>query len=227
MDQRLPFGPDAGRRDPFADLRTRARPFLGQCLLDRSDAALGRRGRDALLSESPRVGRVNRRRRQGVEPVIVLAPDEMEGAAVEPGDDERAIVERPLDASRGESRRSRPEREPEAAWILRLHREQSLGDGNRIACRRPGEELRLEALGEHAPIMAQPGLRRPGSGSEPGSVGFRPSPREGGWDERFGEAEEAGQEGSAEDAEGEAEREARRGRQEEHLAMSVRPRIGR
>ena len=92
-----------------------------------------------------------------VEPGIVLAPDEMEGAAVEPGDDERAIVERPLDAGRRESRRSRPEREPEPARILRLHREQPLGDGNRVSRRRPGEELRLEALGEHAPIMAQTG----------------------------------------------------------------------
>ena len=44
-----------------------------------------------------------------------------------------------------------------AARILRLHREQPLGDGNRVSRRRPGEELRLEALGEHAPIMAQTG----------------------------------------------------------------------
>jgi hypothetical protein len=89
------------------------------------------------------------RRGQGLQQRIVLAADQVQGAAVEPGDQQRAVLaQRPVDVRRGQARGAGADRQAGAARVLPLHREQALGDGNRIPSRLAGEALRRQALGE-------------------------------------------------------------------------------
>jgi hypothetical protein len=78
--------------------------------------------------------------------VVVLARDEVQRAAQEPGDDERAVVgERAVDLARPRGRAPRPEREPCRAQVLRLHCEQVRHGGMRRRGRVRGEQLRRSA----------------------------------------------------------------------------------
>ena len=135
MDQGLPFGSDAGRRD-------RPRTADACAALPRSVPARSQRRALGRAGETP--SRASRRalavRIAGVVKAWGASDSPRSGrdggAAVEPGDDERAIVERPLDAA-AESRRPRPEREPKPL-DLRLHASSRSATETGSACRRPG-----------------------------------------------------------------------------------------
>src|SRR5262249_54253652 len=113
------------------------------------------------LLETPRVAGEERRRRERVQPPVVLGADEVQRAAVQPADHERPLVgQRVVEA--GERRPGRPcaYRKAGAAEILRLDGEQPPGDRDAV-CRLVGaEELSLEPRGEalvHLCIFAAAG----------------------------------------------------------------------
>jgi hypothetical protein len=66
----------------------------------------------------------------------------MQGAAVEPGDQQRALLaERAVDVGCGETLGAGADGEPRAARVLPLHGQQALGDGGGIGQRRTGKAL--------------------------------------------------------------------------------------
>ena len=78
-----------------------------------------------------------------MKPEVVLAADEMERAAVEPGDDQRAIVtEGTVDVGCVQPPRARPHSQAKTTLILSLHRQQPFRDGVRVTRRRTREQLR-------------------------------------------------------------------------------------
>ena len=132
------------------------RALLGERPLDRLDAAVGLRRRDPLLGEPAGVAGEQRRRRQRLQPGVVLAADQVQGAAVEPGDQQRALLaQRPVDVGRGEALGAGANREPRSARVLPLHGEQPLGDGDGIGQRRAGQSLRRQSLGEAQPTSSR------------------------------------------------------------------------
>ena len=136
--------------EPLAQGAARERPLLGECSLDDPDAALGIVGRHALDGQAPRIGRAHLRCRQGLQPRVVLAPDEVQRSAIEPCDQERSVErQRLVDVGDGESRRPRADRQLRAAQILRLDAQEPLGHDHGIVCGRACEPLGGEALGEH------------------------------------------------------------------------------
>ena len=77
---------------------------------------------------------------------VVLAPDEMQRAAIEPGDDQRAVLgERVVDVSRGDALGASPDRKPKPARVLALDGEDPLGNGHGIARGLAAQQLRTEA----------------------------------------------------------------------------------
>ena len=63
---------------------------------------------------------------------IVLHPDQVQGAAIEPRDQQLAVGERRIDIARRHPFAPRPDREPSPTPILPLNRQQPLRDRNRI-----------------------------------------------------------------------------------------------
>ena len=134
-----------------AELGARERPVLGERALDDLHRALGVAGRHALLPQAPAVGRQARGRGERQQPRIVLAPDEVQRAAHQPGDHHGALVgERGIDVAGGEPGRARAQGQPRGAQVLGLHGQQ-VADDVRDACRaravqqlrrRPGATLR-------------------------------------------------------------------------------------
>ena len=149
VHERLALGADAFLVQALAQLPARERPFRGERALDDLDPALGRIGRDAFLGEAPRAAGEKLRRRQGVEPRVVLGADEVKRAAVEPADDERAVVECAVDVGEVQPGCSGADREPGAAQVLCLNSEQPLGDRDRVAGRLAGQQLGREPLADH------------------------------------------------------------------------------
>jgi len=96
VDQRLTGCRDAGRVEGQLELRARRRPVAELALHD-DHAPVSLLRRHPLLSEPPRVARLQLRGREGVEPRVVLRPDQVQRASVDPGDDELAPVERCVD----------------------------------------------------------------------------------------------------------------------------------
>ncbi len=142
MHERLPRGRHAGALESPAELLARVRAVLEQRAADQLHAALGLRRRDALLEEPARVGRGQRRRREGVKPRVVLARDQVQGAAVQPCDQQAAIDrQRAVDVARRGSLAAGADRQPRAARVLALHREQMPRGGERVARGRAGEQL--------------------------------------------------------------------------------------
>jgi hypothetical protein len=85
-----------------------------------------------------------------VQPRIILTSHEVQRAAVQPGDHEHTLLAQgTLDIGDRQTRGARANRETHTTWILPLHRQQPLGDGNRIASGLSREQLRCEALSEH------------------------------------------------------------------------------
>ena len=144
---RLAGGRHSCHHEALPKLRTGERPFRGERPLDHVHAAVSKRRRDSLLGQTTRVSGEERRCRQGVQPRVVLAADEVQRAAVEPRDQERALVgESAVDVGGGESGRPGANREARSPRVLPLHREQPLGHRHGIARRRPREELRAQPL---------------------------------------------------------------------------------
>jgi hypothetical protein len=172
VHERLPGGRHAGALEPLAELGARERPVGRERPLDRLDAALGRALADALLAQPARAAGELARRREGMEPGVVLGADEMEGAAVQPVDDERAVVvERAVDVGRRQAARAGANRQPEAARVLRLDCQQPLSDRDRVARRLAGEQLG----GEPRPVRPSGATRR--SAPRCGRAPWRPRPR--------------------------------------------------
>jgi hypothetical protein len=69
----------------------------------------------------------------------------MERAAVQPADDERPVRQAAVDVARGLPARTRADREARAAEILRLHREQAVGDRDGVGRPLVAEELARES----------------------------------------------------------------------------------
>ncbi len=155
VHERLPPRRDAGPVEPLAELEPRERPVGREAPLDRRDGTVGGPRRDLLQREPPRDRGAERRRRQRLEPRVVLAADEVERAAVQPREHERALVgQLAVDVRGREPGAARTDREPRAARVLRLDGEQPLHDRERVPRRRPGEKLRREPLGEHGHRLA-------------------------------------------------------------------------
>jgi hypothetical protein len=66
----------------------------------------------------------------------------MQGAAVEPGDQERAILgQRAVDINRGQAFCPRANSEANPPRVLALDCQEAVGDRDRIACGRPRQKL--------------------------------------------------------------------------------------
>jgi hypothetical protein len=105
VHQRLPRRRDTSRVEPVAKLRSCLRALRRHRLRDQGDPALGLRDAHAFLPETPLVPGGQLRRRQGVEPPVVLRGDEVERAAVQPRDDQRPLgAERAVDVGRKQAR---------------------------------------------------------------------------------------------------------------------------
>jgi len=77
-----------------------------------------------------------------MEPAIVLGADKLQGAAVQPGDQQRALLgQAAVDGRRPEAAGPRPYGKPRAAGVLPLDGEQPPGDGDGIGQRRAAEGL--------------------------------------------------------------------------------------
>jgi hypothetical protein len=117
-------------------------------VVDDLDAQLGVRRADALLLEPARVARGQLRRGQGMQPPVVVGGDEVQGAAVQPGDKQRPTVgERVVDVGCAEARRAAADAQPRAARILPLDRQQPADDLFGTAGRRTAELLGREPRG--------------------------------------------------------------------------------
>ena len=93
---------------------------------------------DAVLAESPMTVREPARGGEGLKPGIVLAADEVERAAAEPGDDERAVLgEGAVDVGGGQAGGASADGEAKPARILPLYGEQPLGDATGSRAGRP------------------------------------------------------------------------------------------
>lgn len=122
------------------------------------------------VTPSPRARRQQRRRGQRVQPRVVLAADQVQGAAVEPGDQQRAVLgQSSVDVRGAQPGGAGANRQASTSRILSPHGEQARGDGDRIASRLTGETLGSETVGHgrshrHSPIIANRqaagGLRR-------------------------------------------------------------------
>jgi len=148
--QRLAGGGDVGGRHPLTQLFTCQRPLIGQRPLDHSDTAIGRIRRDAALHEPASVAGEERRRCQRVQPPVILAADEVQRPAVQPTDDQGPVIEAAVDDVTRQAVRAGADGEPGAAQVLRLYREQPVGDVGRAAAPLVTEELRRPPLFEHA-----------------------------------------------------------------------------
>src|SRR5215469_17672388 len=100
----------------------------GEGLLDDTHATISRRCRDAKPREDAK--RADLELRLGGEPVhgpVVLAANEMQRAAVQPGDEQRLVLrQRPVDVSSRQARRPGADGQPGTARILTLDREKPL-----------------------------------------------------------------------------------------------------
>ena len=133
VDECLARGADAGPVEGLPQLVARARTVALERLDDEPGTAVGGIRAHAFLREPVSVRRACRRRGEPVEPSMVLGPDQMERAPHEPGEHECAIVgARAFDVAPVEPGAPGPDGEQRATEVLRLDREESLGDGGGI-----------------------------------------------------------------------------------------------
>ena len=150
VDQCLALDPDACRQDRLAELLARERAILGQGAGDRAHTRLGLGLRDALLAEPARVGAHQPRRHQGMEPVVVLAANQVQRPAVQPADHQRALVRQgAVDLGGAGSGAARPHGHPHTSLVLALEGEDALRDTLRVCGALSCEHLRGQAFGEH------------------------------------------------------------------------------
>ena len=93
---------------------------------DHFDAAVGLCLAHAFLGEAGPVPGVELRRRERVEPPVVVGAHEVQRAAVQPGDDEGTVSQRVVDVSCGEARGSGAHAESEPPRVLRLDRKETV-----------------------------------------------------------------------------------------------------
>jgi hypothetical protein len=112
--------------------------------------------------QSPRVAGRLGGRGERVQPRVVDAANEVQRAAVEPRDDERALLaEGAIEIRGGAARAARPHRQPRAAAVLGLHRQQPLRHARGVRRALSGEQLGSEALSDHRPPASIATLRAP------------------------------------------------------------------
>ena len=141
--QDLALDPDPRGGQPLAQRAARERPFRGERAHD--DRLRGLRVA-AQLREPAAVGRRAERRRERVQPRVVVRRDEVQRAAHQPAGDERAVVrERSVDRGRRARGAAGAQGEARHPQVLRLHREQARHRAGRIERRRAGEQLRRRA----------------------------------------------------------------------------------
>ena len=146
MHERLACRRDARAIDVFAQLVAAQRPLVRQRAFDRLEPAFRSARIHARLLETPRVAGEELRCRERVQPPVVLSPDEVQGATVQPADHERAVVRQStVDVGGREAARARTNGKPRAAQVLRLNREQPVRDRDRVGAALVGEELRRES----------------------------------------------------------------------------------
>jgi hypothetical protein len=118
VDERLALCPHTRSPDALAELIAGQRALACEARGDRRDSAGGRVRADALLLEPAPVGGLELRRGQSVQPGVILAADQVEGAAIDRRDDQRALfAESAVDVglgpgSRAGARRPRPDQWP-------------------------------------------------------------------------------------------------------------------
>ena len=151
MDESLALRSHAGGGDPLAQLRTGERAVIGEGSLDDLDSLLHGTRRQALLGQPRRAGGEPTGRGEGEQPVIVLAANEVKGAAVQPADDERPLIaESAIEIRHREAGAPGADRQAHAAGVLALHGEQAIHDGEGVHCGLAGQQLGGESLGDHA-----------------------------------------------------------------------------
>jgi len=161
VNQSLSLRRNAGGLEPLAQLLPCQRSLLGQGFLDRRHGALAELGCDSLLAQAAAAGAEQRWGSQQLQPGIVLAVHKVQRAAVEPGDQQRALLAQgPVEIGDAEALGARSHCEARSAGVLSLHGEQPPGDGGGIALRRSSQALAYESFGEnrcgrHAEIMAK------------------------------------------------------------------------
>jgi hypothetical protein len=147
VHERLALGAHARGRYALAQLVAVERPLVRERALDGRHAALGGGLAHALLTQPAGVAGEEGRGGQGVQPRVVLAADQVERAAVEPGDQQRAVVgERAIDVGPTEARAAGTHGQARPALVLPLDREQPLGHRHGVARRRPRQQLGGEAV---------------------------------------------------------------------------------
>jgi EmrB/QacA subfamily drug resistance transporter len=104
VHHRLAFGPHSGGRDPLAQLRPGQRAVGGQRLPHGRHRALRVVRRHALLRQPAGVAGAQLRCGQRMQPPVVLGADQVQGAPVQPADDQRAPREGGVDVRGGQSR---------------------------------------------------------------------------------------------------------------------------
>lgn len=150
MNESLPLRKDSSRRDPRPQSIAVEEALLGQRPTNRNNAPFRRIRRHPLVSEAPRVRRLQPRCGQRLQNGIVLAADEVQGPSVEPSDYKRAgLRQRLVYVCHRQTDASRTDRETRTTSILRLDRQQSLDNRDRIAQPRAGQQLPCEPLNKH------------------------------------------------------------------------------
>ena len=146
--QRLAFGADAGGGDPLAQLCPGQRPVRREGRLDHRDGLVGVAWRHALLRQPARARGGQLRGGQGVQPPVVLGADEMQRAAVQPGDQQGPLIrQRAVHVRRRQPGRPGPDGKPHPAGVLTLHCQQPLDDSRHAPGRLAGQQLGREPLG--------------------------------------------------------------------------------
>lgn len=125
MDEGLSGGRDACRFECRTQLGSSSWSPIGDLCPDGRLALLRLIRADPLLLQAPlRLKLTLPGCGDRMEPRVVLAPDQVKGAAVEPGDDHRAFIESGVDVGGAQSLRAGPDRQF-APRILRLNGEQA------------------------------------------------------------------------------------------------------
>ncbi len=146
VDERLPLRRHSDSLHPVAELVARQRALGGQRAFDCGNAALRRARRHAELCQSAGVASEQGRRRQRMQPPVVLPANQVQRAAVEPADDDRTLVgQLAVEVGGREPARACANGEPGAPEILGLHGQEALADPDDVAGAFPSEKLRRES----------------------------------------------------------------------------------
>ena len=179
VDQGLAGGGHPGRVEVPAELPTAQGPFRPEGGHHRVDTPLGLHRVDAGLGQPAGVVGVEGRGGEGVQPPVVLGPDQVEGAPVEGGDHQRAVHgQGPVDIGRGHAVGAAADGQAEAPGVLGLDGQEPTdrldGIGGRGARQKLGPApQRGEAPGWYRPWRGHRATLRRVSGvrRRPGSAG--------------------------------------------------------